>query len=103
MGSKTVRIIRAALIMGFLLSANIGHAQMTMHGFAAMGNSVRDLCAGTSVEPKTTSEMAPMIHTSVGNWAFMFRGSGFIVDTQQSGPRGGDKLCSTDSFIPIVS
>jgi hypothetical protein len=30
------------------------------------------------------------------DWNLMFMGQGFLVDTQQSGPRGGDKLYSTN-------
>ena len=29
----------------------------------------------------------------------MFMGDGFLVDTQQSGPRGGDKLYSSNWFM----
>src|SRR5262245_41248093 len=92
MASKGVLFIYSALMIGVLSNAAICHAQMTMPGMAAMENSVGYLSSGTSMEPKTTSEFMPMIHTSVGNWAFMFHGTGFLVDTQQSGPRGGDKL-----------
>jgi hypothetical protein len=35
-----------------------------------------------------------MIMTEAGNWSLMFMGQGFLVDTQQSGPRGGDKFYS---------
>jgi hypothetical protein len=38
----------------------------------------------------------PMLMTHFGSWNTMFMGGGFIVDTQQSGPRGGDKLYSPD-------
>jgi hypothetical protein len=103
MARKNVRFIRGALIIGFLSKVGLGHAQMTMPGMAAMENSVGFLSSGTNVEPKTTSEFVPMIHTSVGNWAFMFHGNGFLVDTQQSGPRGGDKLFSINWFMPMVA
>ena len=33
----------------------------------------------------------------------MFHGNGFLVDTQQRGPRGGDKFYSINWFMPIVS
>jgi hypothetical protein len=103
MARKNIRLIRAILMIGFLLKLHTVHAQMTMPGMAAMENSVGYLSSGTSVEPKTTSEFIPMIHTSVGNWAFMFHGNAFLVDTQQSGPRGGDKLFSTNWFMPMFS
>src|SRR5215510_13713084 len=78
-------------------------AQMTMPGMAAMENSVGFISSGTSLEPKTTSEFAPIIHTSLGNWTLMFHGSGFLVDTQQTEPRGADKLFSTNWLMPMVS
>jgi len=33
----------------------------------------------------------------------MFHANGFLVDNQQSGPRGGDKLFSVNWFMPAVS
>src|SRR5438132_14068216 len=79
------------------------HAQMTMPGMTAMENSVGFLSSGTSVEPRSTSESAPMFHTSRGNWTLMFHANGFLVDTQQSGARGGDKFLSINWFMPMVS
>src|SRR5262245_35618870 len=103
MAKKSVRFICVALIISVLLKIDIAYAQMTMPGMAAMENSVGFLSSGTSVEPKTTSEFVPMIHTTIGNWAFMFHGNGFLVDTQQSGPRGSDKFFSTNWFMPMLS
>lgn len=76
---------------------------MTMPGMAAMENSVGVLSSGTSIEPKATSETAPMIHTSLGNWTFMFHANAFLVDTQQTGARGGDKLYFVNWLMPMVS
>jgi hypothetical protein len=76
---------------------------MNMPGMAAMENSVGFISSGTSIEPLVTSEFAPMIHKSYGNWTFMFHGHGFLVETQQTGPRGGDKLYSTNWLMPMVS
>jgi hypothetical protein len=78
-------------------------AQMTMPGMAAMENSVGYLSSGTSIEPRTVSEFAPMIHTSLGNWTLMFHANVFVVDTQQTGPRGFDKFFSTNWFMPMVA
>ena len=75
----------------------------TMPGMTAMENSVGFLSSGTSVEPKSTSEFAPMVHTSLGNWALMFHANGFLVDTQQTGPRGADKFFSTNWLMPMLS
>jgi hypothetical protein len=86
-----------------LTAAQSLFAQMTMPGMAAMENSVGFLSSGTSIEPKVVSEFAPMYHTSLGNWTLMFHGNGFLVETQQSGPRGGDKLFSVNWLMPMVS
>jgi hypothetical protein len=95
--------VKLVIICIFAFNATPLCGQMTMPGMAAMENSVGFLSSGTSVEPKTTSEWTPMIYKSLGNWTLMFHGTVFIVDTQQSGPRGGDKAFSTNWFMPMVS
>jgi hypothetical protein len=55
------------------------------------------LASGTSVNPPGWP--MPMIMTHFGNWNAMFMGLGFLSDIQQSGPRGGDKLYSTNWFM----
>jgi hypothetical protein len=98
------RFYPALIVAAFLfIKVDLSYAQMTMPGMAAMENSVGFLSSGTSVEPKTTSESAPMIHQSLGNWTFMFDANGFLIDTQQSGPRGGDKLYSVNWLMPMLS
>jgi hypothetical protein len=56
-----------------------------------------DLASGTSENARAWP--MPMIMTHFGSWNTMFMGQGFLVDTQQSGPRGGDKLYSTNWFM----
>src|SRR5262245_4650707 len=91
------------LLPAFLMFASTGSAQ-NMPGMAAMENSAGYLSSGTSVEPKSTSEFAPIIHTPLGkNWTLMFHANVFIVDAQQTGPRGNDKFFSTNWFMPMVS
>jgi len=65
-------------------------------------NSVGYLASGTSIEPRTTSESSSMIHSSLGNWTFMFHANAFVVDVQQTGSRGRDKLFSTNWFMPML-
>jgi hypothetical protein len=72
---------------------------MTMSG---MENSVGFLSSGTSIEPKSTSETSSAVHKTVGEWFFMFHGNAFVVDTQQTGARGGDKLFSGNWFMPML-
>lgn len=56
--------------------------------------------SGTSAEPNSVP--APMPMSMKGNWMLMFHGKAFVVDTQQSSPRGGDKLYSTNWFMPMA-
>ena len=69
---------------------------------AGMENTVGFLASGTSIEPKTTSESDPMVVKTRGSWTFMFHANAFLVDTQQSGPRGHDKLFSTNWLMPML-
>ena len=55
------------------------------------------LASGTSVNPASWPMPGMMTHS--GNWNAMFMGIGFLSDIQQSGPRGGDKLYSTNWFM----
>jgi hypothetical protein len=52
------------------------------------------LSSGTSLNPLAWP-MA-MLMQREGSWSLDYMGQAFLVDTQQSGPRGGDKLYSTN-------
>ncbi|HZE80015.1 MAG TPA: hypothetical protein VE604_03880 [Candidatus Polarisedimenticolia bacterium] len=56
--------------------------------------------AGTSAQPNSTAE--PMIMRARGKWMFMFHGNAFLSALQQSGPRGYDKVFSTNWFMPMA-
>ena len=56
--------------------------------------------SGTSAEPGATP--APMLMTRRGDWMLMLHGNAFLADTQQTSPRGGDKLFSTNWFMPMA-
>lgn len=56
--------------------------------------------SGTSAEPDSTA--APMLMTMKCGWMLMFHANAFIVETQQSGARGSDKLYSTNWFMPMA-
>jgi len=56
--------------------------------------------AGTSAQPNSTEE--PMIMRARGKWMFMFHGQAFLSALQQSGPRGYDKVFSTNWFMPMA-
>jgi hypothetical protein len=66
----------------------------------AAGMSLMNDASGTSVNP--ASWPMPMWMTHIGSWNLMFMGTGYIVETQQSGPRGGDKLYSPSTFMGSV-
>jgi hypothetical protein len=43
-----------------------------------------------------------MLMTMKGLWMLMFHANVFILDEQQSSPRGGDKFFSTNWFMPMA-
>ena len=55
------------------------------------------LASGTSANP--ASYPMPMLMKQIASWNAMFMGTAFVSDIQQSGPRGGDKLYSTNWFM----
>jgi hypothetical protein len=52
------------------------------------------LASGTAVNPASWD--MPMLMQRLGSWNTSFMAQAFLVDTQQSGPRGGDKFYSTN-------
>lgn len=56
--------------------------------------------SGTSAEPNSTP--IAMLMTMKGNWMLMFHGQAFLNELQQSGPRGSDKVFSTNWFMPMA-
>lgn len=69
--------------------------QMTDMNLASM--DLMRLSSGTSLNP--SGWPMPMVMKPLHSWNLMFMAQGFLVDTQQSGPRGGDKLYSTNWFM----
>jgi hypothetical protein len=67
---------------------------MNMVGMNSASMDLMNFSSGTSVNPEAWP--MPMLVTHFGSWNTMFMGEGFLVETQQSGPRGGDKLYSTN-------
>ena len=63
----------------------------------AAGMFLMNMASGTSLNPQ--SWPMPMFMPRIGPWNLMLMGQAFIVDTQQSGPRGGDKLYSPNAFM----
>jgi hypothetical protein len=56
--------------------------------------------SGTSAEPNSTP--MPMLMAMHGQWMLMFHGNAFVTDLQQTSPRGGDKLFSTNWWMPMA-
>ena len=61
------------------------------------GMYLMNMSSGTSMN--ALSWPMPMLSPSLGSWSLMIMGQAFLVDTQQSGPRGADKLYSTNWFM----
>jgi hypothetical protein len=93
------RMLAIILLLGF---STTGVAQQSMR-MVGMENTAGYLSSGTSLEPRTTSESAPMVHKALGNWVFMLHANAFVVSTQQSGPRGGDKVFSGNWAMPMFA
>ena len=94
---------RALSLFIFLSIASSVYAQMDMPGMSAMENTAGFQSSGTSIEPRTTSETAPMIHKTFGDWTLMFHANGFLVNTMQTGLRGKDKTFSANWVMPMLS
>src|SRR5947207_2108951 len=76
------------------------HAAMSMGhhmGSNESGQFLMEEASGTSMNPQSWT--MPMLAPKTGSWNWMFMGQAYIVDTQQSGPRGGDKLYSPNWFM----
>lgn len=67
---------------------------MTMHPETFLQEIVRHAGSGTSAEPDSVP--VPMLMTTKGKWALMFHANAFVLDEQQTGPRGGDKFFSVN-------
>ena len=68
-----------------------------MHQMNEAGMYLMNMASGTSVNPK--SWPMPMLMPRLGSWNLMLMGQAYVVDTQQSGPRGGDKFFSANWFM----
>ena len=65
---------------------------MNMGETTSAQSFLMNLASGTSVNPSAWP--MPMTQVKLGSWEAMFMAQAFIVETQQSGPRVGDKLYS---------
>ncbi len=73
---------------------------ITMHPETFPQEIVRHAGSGTSAEPDSTP--VPMLMKMKGKWTLMFHANVFVLDQQQSSPRGGDKFFSTNWFMGMA-
>ena len=73
---------------------------MTMQPENFLQAIVGHTTSGTDAEPVSTP--APMLMTTRGHWTLMFHANVFVLDEQQSSPRGGDKFFSTNWFMSMA-
>jgi hypothetical protein len=77
-------------------------AQMQMGGPVATlkDNVLRHSASGTSLEPDSSAP--PMLMRMSGKWMEMLHGEMSVVEQQQTGPRGHDKLFSVNWVMPMA-
>src|SRR5271168_2402133 len=67
---------------------------MNMGSMNSSGGYLMGQASGTSMNPQ--SWPMPMLMLNRDDWNMMFMASAFVVDTQESGPRGADKFYSAN-------
>ncbi len=78
----------------------MGEQTMSMKPHSLSELLQRHDISGTDAEPNSTP--IEMLMTTKDNWTLMLHGEGFLADIQQSGPRGADKLFSTNWIMPMA-
>jgi hypothetical protein len=81
-------------------SDGMSELMQQMHPQSFLQQIQHHASSGTSAEPNSTP--APMLMEMKGPWMLMFHANVFVADTQQTSPRGGDKLFSTNWFMPMA-
>ncbi|MEO5922226.1 MAG: hypothetical protein ABIR70_00210 [Bryobacteraceae bacterium] len=66
------------------------HSTMNHSNMNEAESYLMKMASGTSQNP--LSWPMPMLMPKLGSWNLMIMGQGFVNSTQQSGPRGGDKI-----------
>lgn len=101
-----MRSVAVALFVAVSRLAAQGHQQMNM-SHMNMEPSRRFIevlqehsTSGTDAQPESTP--SEMLMATKGSWTFMLHGEGFLNEIQQSGPRGADKLFSTNWVMPMA-
>lgn len=81
----------------FFLALLAAMPLLAQHDMSSMGDMKMDGMKMGNAVPNG------MIQRRVDGWNFTFHGLAYVVDTQQSGPVGGDKLFSTSWFMGTAS
>ena len=74
--------------------AGTAHSSMSHTGMNAAGGFLMGQSSGTAFQPAAWP--MPMLMHRTGGWNLLWMGQAFVVATQQSGPRGGDKVYSAN-------
>jgi hypothetical protein len=77
-----------------------GDQLVTMHPETFLQEIVHHGTSSTSAEPNSTP--IPMLMAMKHSWMLMFHANVFVVDQQQSSPRGEDKFFSTSWFMGMA-
>jgi hypothetical protein len=77
-----------------------GMAQDGMQSDSFVGVLEQHATSGTDAQPNSTP--SEMLMWQKGSWMLMLHGEAFVNDIQQSGPRGADKLFSTNWIMPMA-
>lgn len=83
--------------MGSMQGGSMQNMQQPMNPSADL---LMHQASGTSMNPEGGG--MPMLMTKVHDWRLMFMGQAFLVDTQQTGPRGQDKLYSANWLMGMA-
>lgn len=95
------RVFLPAIALALPCFAQMDMGKMDMGKMNMSGMLLMQQASGTSMNPQ--SWRMPMFMPRVGGWSLMFMGQAFLLDTQQSGPRGGDKFYSTNWFMAAAT
>ncbi len=77
-----------------------GQMQMGSPAQTLRDNVLQHSASGTSLEP--VSSAPPMLMRMSGNWMEMLHGEASVVEQQQTGPRGHDKLFSVNWIMSMA-
>src|SRR4029077_16724324 len=80
--------------------AGMGGDNMDMIPTTFIENIENHMSDGTSAEPNSTP--VPMLMTVKHGWMLMLHGNAFFNVEQQSGPRGADKVFSTNWIMGMA-